>query len=175
MVASLGPFVVATAELVRLPGHARSVSVAGALDGLALSDARVPAGADVEADLQLEVVTDGKLTAVGEVRTRWEGACRRCLRDVGGELVTEVSEVFEPGPADDADTYPLGADRVDLEPMLRDAVLLALPLAPLCEEGCTGPDPDDHPVHAAGARDGGDAPEPEPDPRWSALGELRFD
>jgi uncharacterized protein len=170
VVASLGPFVVATAELVRQPGHARPVSVAGELEGLALSDAWVPAGAEVTADLQLEVVTDGKLTAVGEVRTRWEGACRRCLREVGGELAAEVSEVFEPSPADDADTYPLGADRVDLEPMLRDAVLLALPLAPLCDEVCAGPDPDDHPVSSEG-----EAREQEPDPRWAALGELRFD
>ena len=170
MAGSLGPFVVATAELTRQPGRARPVSVAGVLDGLVLSDAQVPEGAEVEADLELEVVTDAKLTAVGEVRTRWEGQCRRCLRDVGGDLVAEVSEVFEASPGADADTYPLGADRVDLEPMLRDAVLLALPIAPLCTEACAGPDPDDHPVLAEGEQ-----PEQEPDPRWAALGELRFD
>lgn len=170
MVASLGPFVVATAELVRRPGHARAVSVAGELEGLALSDAWVPAGAEVAADLQLEIVTDGKLTAIGEVRSRWEGTCRRCLREVGGELAVEVSEVFEADPSVEAETYPLGADRVDLAPMLREAVLLALPLAPLCSDGCAGPDPDDHPVLAAG-----EVPEPEPDPRWAALGDLRFD
>lgn len=170
MPGALAPFVVPIAELVRRPGHARPVAVAGELEGLALSDAWVPAGTEVAADLELEVVTDGRLTATGEVRARWSGTCRRCLREVGGELVVEVREVFEPDPAPDADTYPLGADRVDLAEMVRDAVLLALPLAPLCEEACAGPAPEDHPVHAAG-----EAPERGPDPRWAALGELRFD
>jgi uncharacterized protein len=170
VVASLGAFVVSTAELTRRPGRTHAVSVTGELEGLTLSDAWVPADAEVAADLVLEVVADGKLTATGEVRTRWQGACRRCLQDVGGELVTEASEVFEADPAADADTYPLGADRVDLAPMVRDAVLLALPLAPLCRDGCTGPDPDDHPVLAPD-----EAPEPVPDERWAALGELRFD
>lgn len=171
------PFVVPTAELSRRPGHARDVQVAGELEGLAVSDAWVPPGAEVAADLRLEVVTDGKLTATGEVRTRWEGTCRRCTDPVAGDLVVAVGEVFEPGAAPDADTYPLGADRVDLAPMLRDAVLLALPLAPLCTEACAGPDPDAHPVRTdedGDAADGGSA-EPAPDPRWAALGELRFD
>lgn len=164
---AVGPFVVGIAEQRRTPGRVRPVSVAGPLPGLALSEAAVPDEADVAADLDLELLVDGHLTATGRIRAPWTGRCRRCLTDVGGELDVEVREVFEPDPADDADTYPLDADRVDLEPMVRDAVLLALPLAPLCGDDCRGPDPDDHPV--------GVEPEPAPDPRWAALGELRFD
>jgi uncharacterized protein len=163
----LGPFVVGLAELRRVPGHPREVRVVGTLPGLALSDAWIPDGADVAAELRLEMLADGHLTAVGTVWAPWVGRCRRCLRPVEGSLDIEVSEVFEPDPADDAETYPLGTDRVDLEPMLRDAVLLALPLAPLCDDDCAGPDPDDHPV--------GTPEESEPDPRWSALGQLKFD
>jgi uncharacterized protein len=167
MAKGLGPFVVGLAELRRLPGHPRQVEVGGPVPGLALSDAWVPEGAEVVADLHLELLVDGHLTASGRLQAPWVGRCRRCLRDVTGTLDVEISEVFEHDPSDEAETYPLGTDRVDLEPMVRDAVLLALPLAPLCEEVCAGPDPDDHPVGASD--DAG------PDPRWAALGELKFD
>ena len=52
----------------------------------------------------------------------------------------------------EGETYPLGRDPLDLEPVLREALALALPLAPLCDEACAGPDPEAHPVgtrHAA--------------------------
>lgn len=178
---AFGPFVIGIAEQRRTPGRIRPVSVAGPLPGLALSDAQVPDDADVVADLDLELLVDGHLTTQGRIRAPWTGRCRRCLQDVAGELDIEIAEVFEPSPAEDAETYPLDADRVDLEPMVRDAVLLALPLAPLCREDCPGPDPDAHPVVVAddGAADDDDAAdepvEPPADPRWAALGELRFD
>jgi uncharacterized protein len=165
----LGRFVVGTAELRRTPGHIREARVEGPLPGVALSDSWVPDGAEVVADLRLEVLADGHLTASGTVRAPWEGRCRRCLRAVGGTLEVEVSEVFEPDPEVDAETYPLGVDRVDLEPMLRDAILLALPLAPLCRDDCAGPDPEANPV--GGAADD----EPALDPRWAGLSELRFE
>jgi uncharacterized protein len=170
MAKGLGPFVVGIAEQRRAPAHPRPVTVAGPLPGLRLSDAWVPDDAEVTADLQLELLVDGRLTATGVIRAPWDGRCRRCLQDVEGELVVDTSEVFEPHPAEDAETYPLSADRVDLEPMIRDALLLALPLAPLCRDDCAGPDPDEHPVGIAGDEDAAT-----PDPRWSALGELRFD
>ena len=172
----LGPFVVGIAEQRRAPGHARSVTVVGNLPGLALSDAAVADDAEVIADLFLEILVDGHLTATGVVRAPWEGTCRRCLQPVAGDLEVEIKEVFEPSPADDAETYPLGTDRVDLEPMLRDAILLALPIAPLCRAECPGPDPDEHPVTVPtddDASSSGD--EPPTDPRWAALGDLRFD
>jgi uncharacterized protein len=164
-----GPFVVGIAEQRRTPGRVRPVAVAGALPGLALSDAEVPDDALVAAELDLELLVDGHLTARGTIRAPWTGRCRRCLQDVAGAIEVEVSEVFEPHPAEDAETYPLDADRVDLEPMVRDAVLLALPLAPLCRDDCAGPDPDTHPVGVEGES------APAADPRWAALGELRFD
>ena len=92
--------------------------------------------------------------------------------------MAEVREVFEPRPVE-GETYPLADDTVDLEPMVRDAVLLALPLAPLCGDDCLGPAPDVFPavVEGDGPVDDGDreAAEPPADPRWAALDELRFD
>ena len=169
---ALGDWVVGITDLRRAPAVPRPVHLAAPLPGLRVADTEVPEGADVVADLALEVLVDGgKLTAIGAVRAPWEGLCRRCLQAVQGTLEIDLSEVFEPDPPDDADTYPLAGDRVDLEPPVRDAVLLGLPVAPLCREECEGPDPDGHPV---GIDD--DTPaEPPADPRWAALGDLKFD
>ena len=72
-------------------------------------------------------------------------------------------------PAADEDTYLLAGDELDLEPLARDAVLLDLPLAPLCSEECLGLCPqcgtnwNDGPCDCPGVVD----------PRWSALDALR--
>jgi uncharacterized protein len=168
-----GPFSVAVTDLLRRPGTRRAVHVAAPVPGLALSSSRVPDGGDVDVDLTLEAISNHSLTAAGTLRAPWSGECRRCLRPVEGEVVADVLEVFERDPVE-GETYPLGADRVDLLPMVRDAVLLVLPLAPLCADDCAGADPDDYPVHAEDEEGG--APEDAPrDPRWAALDDLRFD
>ena len=101
------------------------------------------------------------------------------LEPVGGEVDLRVHEVMasdEPGRSapetDAADAYQLGGDEADLEPVVRDAVLLALPLSPLCADDCVGPDPEWLPSadSPAETEDG-----PAGDPRWAALDVLRFD
>lgn len=178
------PWVVAVHEVRRSPGVQKPMRVAAPMTGLTLSASAVPEGSDVVAELTLEAMTDGRLTATGTVVAGWEGECRRCLVMVGGRLDVTVQEVFEEAPAPEADTYALDGDRVDLEPMVRDAVLLALPLAPLCRDDCAGPDPSEHPVTVAPERtdgDGvgdrnGDGVGDEPvDPRWAPLRELKLD
>lgn len=169
------PLVVGVADLRRQPGTRRRLRRAVALTGLGISSAHVPEGAELLLDLELEALSNG-LTATGTVTVPWVGECRRCLRDVAGESVAEVREVFEPSPVE-GETYRLGEDTVDLEPMVRDAALLALPLAPLCGEDCRGPAPHAFPAGVEGEPDESDdaGEEPAPDPRWAALGELRFD
>ena len=165
-----GPFVLGITTERRSPGVQRRARVEGALAGLGTSAAAVPDDAAIAADVVLEAMTDGRITVTGTLTAPWRGECRRCLEIVDGEVVVDVQEVFEPNPADDAETYPLEGDTVDLEQLVRDAVLLALPLAPLCQEACAGPDPDDHPVAVEGEEVGGGG-----DPRWAALKQLRFD
>jgi uncharacterized protein len=171
--------VVGIADLRRRPGSRRRIELAVALDGLAVSTARVPDGAPVEVDLELEALCDG-LVATGTVTVPWEGECRRCLEPVRSSSTTDVREIFEPR-AVEGETYPLGDDLVDLEPMVRDAALLALPLAPLCRPDCRGPAPDEFPAAVEGevpdAPSGtlGEPSEAPPDPRWAGLDALRFD
>ncbi|SRR6266508_606182 len=160
-----GPLVVGVADLLRRPGTQRDVRVTVELAGLALSANRVPAGAPIEVDLVVESLSEA-IVATGTIEAPWEGECRRCLRPVAGRATAEVREIFEPHPVE-GETYPLHGDHLDLEPMVRDAVLLVLPLAPVCDEACEGPDPSDYPVTTEA--------EAALDPRWEKLGDLSFE
>ena len=95
----------------------------------------------------------------------WTGDCRRCLGPVEGYAEAEIREIFEARPTE-GETYRLDGEQIDLEPMVRDAVLLALPLAPLCSSDCQGPAPEVFPTGP---------PDDEAvvvDPRWAALRDL---
>jgi uncharacterized protein len=163
---------VGVAELRRRLGERKPFHERVTLDDLAISTAEVPPDREVDVDLVLESIAAG-LVAEGTITAPWIGDCRRCLEPVEDEVETRVKEIFERTPPE-GETYALGDDTVDLEPMVRDAVLLALPLAPLCRPECPGPAPDDFPTgpetdaaDEAAARLRAE--------RWSALDELRFD
>ena len=83
---------------------------------------------------------EGAITVQGTLEAPWTGECRRCLDDVAGTVSIEVSEVFETRPVP-GETYALEGDELDLEPLVRDNVLLNLPLAPLCRTRLPGPGP----------------------------------
>jgi uncharacterized protein len=166
MATHASPFVVGITELLRHPGTRREVVVSAPLDDLGLSSSRVVEGSDIDVRLVLEALNDTSVTATGTIAVEWTGECRRCLATIEGSLETSVKEIFESRPTE-GETYRLDGDRLDLEPMARDAVLLALPLAPLCQDACAGPEPQDHPL------DSDD--DPPPDDRWAALKQLKFD
>lgn len=166
------PLRVGIADLRRRPGTRRRVEESVPLDDLEVSTARVPAAEPVVIDLELETLSDG-LVATGTIDAPWTGDCRRCLQRVDGRAVVEVREIFQPRPIE-GETYAMGEDIVDLEPMVRDAVLLALPLAPLCAEDCRGPAPEQFPTGRAEEGDGS-APDTPVDPRWAALSGLDFE
>ena len=164
----LRPLQVGVTELLAHPGIRRELHTSVVLDGLETTAARVPEGGEVAVDLVLEAIGGGALTATGTVGAPWQGDCRRCLEPVEGSAEVDVREIFESHPTE-GETYALGGEQIDLEPMVRDAVLLALPLAPLCAETCAGPAPDAFPTGPVSESD------PPSDPRWAALSELEFD
>lgn len=158
-------------EALRHPGTRRPVRREVTVDDLALSTVRVPADAVVDLDLELEAV-GADVVVTGTVSAPWVGECRRCLEPVHGELSIPVREIFERRPTE-GQTYPLpDDDQLDLEPLVREAVLPSLPLTPLCRPDCAGPDPERFPASVAS-----DEPPATPpvDPRWAALGELKLD
>jgi|SRR5271155_351398 len=142
------PFVLHVARLRRLQGTRRHEVLRGSLDQSAdaddfprrAADSRVADDAEVECDLFLESF-DGGVMVTGILRAPWSGVCRRCTVEVGGELALSVRERFcdeGTGEMVDEDAYSIVDDLLDLRPMIRDAILPELPLAPLCDEECKG-------------------------------------
>jgi uncharacterized protein len=108
--------------------------------------ARIPVGADLELEVQLEGVAEGVLVTATVVAPL-AGECARCLEPFTSATKVRFQELFtsaEPDaeagqPGGEEDGYLLdGSGQLDLEPALRDAVVLELPLSPLCEDGCRG-------------------------------------
>lgn len=155
--------VVDIASLLRTPAVRRPYRATVALEGLANSDVTVTS--PVELDLVLEAV-GADIVVTGRLSARWTGNCRRCLEMVPGRVDVEISEIFETDPTE-GETYPRGTEEIVLDDMVREAVVLALPVAPLCREECRGPDPDRYP-----ARPASDAETVPRDPRWAALDGL---
>jgi uncharacterized protein len=170
-----GPFVLDTRELGRRPGEMRRFSrTVPAPDDMRLDMVQVPPGSDLDLDLRLESVMEGVLVS-GTARARIVGECVRCLERVEDELTADLQELFAyPGDADpeDPDAPRVEGDFIDLEPVLRDSVVTALPWRPLCSEECAGLCPEcgarlvDNPDHT---HDGST------DPRWAALSGLLHD
>ena len=171
------PLVLDTHELGRRPGAMRRVRLTvPAPADLGLGGVvGVPEGTDLELDLRLESVMEGVLVS-GTARAALSGECARCLERVDRQIDVEVQELFAyPGRAAvngaeaDADEVEMvEGDLVDLEGAIRDAVVLALPQAPLCRDDCPGLCPQ------CGARlvdDPGHVHETS-DPRWAALAGL---
>jgi uncharacterized protein len=170
------PFLVHVARLRRSPGASAHevrrgpVVLAGPLEGSGIDPGRsvVPIGAEAECDVTLRPFSGG-IAAVGTVRAPWVGICRRCTVPVSGELCITVSERFADPPITDDELYPICDETIDLGPLVRDAIVLELPMAPLCREDCRGLCP-----HCGSDRNEADcgcvAP---PDPRWANLDVLR--
>ena len=162
------PLVLDTRELGRRPGSMRTVRFpAPAPEDLGGELIGVPAGVDVDLDLRLESVMEGVLVS-GTATAPLTGECGRCLEPVRDTLTVDLQELFAytDGDEQDEDVHRMEGDLLDLEPVLRDAVVLALPLTPLCREDCAGlcaecgERLDDLP---------GDHTHDAPDPRWAAL------
>jgi DUF177 domain-containing protein len=138
------PLVFDTRDLT--PGAARTLTRrVPAPEHMGVELARVPAGAELGLDIQLEGVTEGVLVTA-TVTGPLAGECARCLEPFSSEFKVRFQELFvlatDAERADDADTddsYLLdGSGLLDLEPAVRDAIVLELPLSPLCEDGCQG-------------------------------------
>ncbi|MFC8078365.1 DUF177 domain-containing protein [Streptomyces sp. NBC_01511] len=144
-----------THELGRRPGALKRLTRSAAapkdfgIDGVI----GVPEGAPVELRIRLESVMEGALVT-GTARATAEGECVRCLEPVRQDVAADFQEMFSYPDADDrgrskqaepADDAEDDEDRLfiedglfDLEPVLRDAVVLALPMQPVCRETCAG-------------------------------------
>ena len=168
------PLVLSTHELGRRPGSMRTLKrTVPAPADLGIAVIGVPEGSDLELDLRLEAVMEGVLVS-GTVHGRAVGECVRCLAEVAADIDVDVQELFAyPGKtpaevADDEDEILEVApgELVDLEPAVRDAIVLELPFQPECD----GPCQQDYEIGVSDQTlpTSGDTHEPA-DPRWAAL------
>jgi uncharacterized protein len=171
------PLVLDTHELSRRAGSMRTHSATvQAPSDLGTAVIGIPEGSDLELDLRLESVMEGVLVS-GTVRGTAKGECSRCLDDITRDLTVDVTELFaypekaaasvKAGDVDveDEESVLDDDDNADLEPVLRDSVVTALPFQPLCREDCPGL------CSECGARLADDPGHQHDvvDPRWSAL------
>src|SRR6202000_2593451 len=136
-----GALVFDTRALGRQAGAAREETrTIPAPESLRVELAEVPEGAEVDLDVRLEAVHEGFLVT-GTASAPVVGECARCLESLTSEVEASFQELYryEPSPEEDEDdVLLLDGDLLDLEPVLRDAVVLALPLSPLCSDDCAG-------------------------------------
>jgi uncharacterized protein len=134
----------------------------------------VPEGATLDLDLRMESVSEGVLIS-GTVTAPVEGECGRCLRPISDTMVVTIQELYAyehsttDETTDEDEVGRVQGDLIDLEPALRDAVVLALPTNPVCRDDCPGLCPecgtprDELPADHSHER---------VDPRWMALSNL---
>lgn len=169
------PLVLDTRELGRRPGSQRmTMLTVPAPADLGIEVLQVPEGSPIELELRLEAVMEGVLVT-GSASAELVGECARCLEELHDTTVARFQDLFvyEEKAATEADVSDsdeevrrLEGDLLDLEPLLRDSVVLALPFQPLCRDDCPGlcvecgarlaDDPDHQHDEAI-------------DPRWAAL------
>lgn len=143
------PLVLDTRELGRRAGSMKELQFAvDAPSELGFALVTVPEGSEVELDVRLEAVMDGVLVT-GTALVTVSGECSRCLEPLKFDREVDIQELYEYPDTDsrgrvidsqdeDEELPKLDGDLLDLEPTLRDAVVLALPLVPLCQPDCLG-------------------------------------
>lgn len=172
------PTIVDVSRLSRQPGSMLEVSrEIPAPAELVVALARVPEGSVIDLDITLESVVEG-IWVSGTADVEVSAECSRCLDPVSWSESVALEQMYRYPPTDargaiidssdeDDETPEVVDDTIDLEEPLRDAVVLALPLAPLCSPDCAGICPE------CGERlEDGPHDHPVVDPRWSALGSL---
>ena len=166
-----GPFVIRVKDIVRRPGEMREVEFEVPApekwgEGLVSVDAAAP----IDLEVRLESVHEGILVS-GTAAAEYSGVCGRCLADIAEGLEVEFQELFA-YPGEEATDFEVQDDHVDLETLVRDAIVLSLPFQPVCQPDCPGLDP------ATGERmtasTGSEQREPL-DPRWAALKDYTTD
>lgn len=169
------PYRVLVRDIVRRPGAQRKVSdTFPAPSALGNAIVGVPAGAEIKLDASLESVTEG-IWVSGTVIAQAVGECGRCLDEVRLDVDAPVQGLFvrddsqvDGGEEEAEDVFEFDGENVELEEVVRDAVVTQLPFAPLCRPDCPGL------CDQCGARleDDPDHAHEVIDPRWSALQSL---
>jgi len=162
------PYTVDVYDLMHRPGEMRERSIDIVVpEEFGNAMIAVKAGSELRVELRMESLHDGILVSA-DIDGTAAGECGRCLIDIEQAIQVEIQELFAYS-SDEAFEYEVHEDTIDLEPVVRDAVVLSLPFQPVCQDECLGLCPQcgdrllDNPGHEH---------ENPVDPRWAALGSL---
>jgi len=162
------PYTVDVYDLMHRPGEMRERSLDIVVpEEFGNAMIGVKAGSELMVELRMESLHDGILVSA-DIDGTAAGECGRCLIDIEQAVQVEIQELFAYS-SDEAFEYEVHEDMIDLEPVIRDAVVLSLPFQPVCQEDCLGLCPQ------CGARlldNPGHEHQNPVDPRWAALGSL---
>ncbi len=170
MASPLSGLIVNVAEVLRRVGNVKDIDVEVDSSLLELGDKRI-ATQDVPVLFHLESTNTG-IVVRGTVSAEYHDTCRRCLKDVSDRAAVDISEIYQ-REITDPDAYLLEGEQLNLAPLVREHLLLALPDAPLCRADCPGLCPvcgadKSNPAEADCGCSVAAA-----DPRWAALEALR--
>lgn len=166
-----------TFDLARLQlttGQGRRLELHVAVDEFELGGERYRVEpAPIPVTLDVSRMTGGGFSLRMRFRAELHGACMRCLEPAAPGFDVDAREVDQPGDGEELDSPYVSPDAaLELAAWARDALALALPAQVICREDCAGlcavcgenlNEAHDH------------AHEPEPDPRWAKLKELRLE
>ncbi len=143
--------------------------------GITLSGVTVSPGRDISIDVTLNGTTEG-VHVNGRIQAHWQGPCARCMTPLDGQTDITVRELFSTAPVE-GEHYPLESEHVDLTQMVREAILLELPIHAV---PCPNPAPCPNlPAEQDGQyefdKSNTKSKQAERDPRWAALDVLRTD
>lgn len=158
-------------DLLGHPGMARTVDLLGTIDGLATEVVAVPDDAMLGGPLSLESVIEGVFVA-GTITGTWRLRCARCLTEETRPFTVEIAELVTTVARDaDDDGYTLAEEQIDIDQIVRDAIGVEMPFAPLCRSDCQGLCPT-----CGGNRNLGECPGHDAiDPRFAVLSDLLID
>jgi len=129
------PLLVNIVELLRRPGTIKDIEVVIAVADFDFADERIIDVA-VPVKVHLESLANG-VAVSGNAQAQWHGTCRRCLKSIETALTVDFAEMYQL-VLEDPDAFAIEQDQVSLLPMVRENILLAVPLAPTCRDDCPG-------------------------------------
>lgn len=133
----LSGLVIDVADLKDHPGATKTISRAQPVSGLRGVLGWVGEEEDVSLELTASSVVEG-IEVEGEVSGTMHLACSRCLSEFQERFNYEVDETFYSAKPKESEGYEIEANKIDLEPMVRDLVVLSIPFHPLHSPDCRG-------------------------------------
>jgi uncharacterized protein len=155
-------------------GEGRRIELAVELDPFELGGERYSVAPPLlDAILNVSRTTGSGHALRLRFQARLEGPCMRCLAAAEPLLEIDAREVSQPGSGDELQSPYVNEGVLDVRAWAREALALTLPTRILCRPDCAG-------LCAVCGADLNEAGpdhghEPEPDPRWAKLAELKFD